>query len=79
MLCLQNSVNIQTTVSVVAVACIYIYIYVYTGNTNTSCYELTSIYGHDTFLLDVNNVGTAVKVHVRSHDNHTNLIVMQLQ
>ena len=27
-----------------------------------SYYELTSIYGHDTFLLDVNNVGTAVKV-----------------
>ena len=25
-------------------------------------YELTSIYGHDTFLLDINNVGVAVKV-----------------
>ena len=25
-------------------------------------YELTSKYGHDTFLLDINNVGVAVKV-----------------
>ena len=33
-----------------------------TGNTKTSYYELNSIYGHDTFMLDVNNVGTAVKV-----------------
>ena len=36
----------------------------FTGNKRTSYYELTSVYGHDTFLLDVNNVGTAVKVHV---------------
>ena len=27
-------------------------------------YELNSIYGHDTFLLDINNVGAAVKVGV---------------
>ena len=25
-------------------------------------YELSSIYGHDTFLLDVHNLGVAVKV-----------------
>lgn len=40
-------------------------------------YELTSIYGHDTFLLDVNNVGAAMKVRERaaqysfSHHSHT--------
>lgn len=32
------------------------------GNQRTSYYELTSLFGHDTFLIDVNNVGTAVKV-----------------
>ena len=32
------------------------------GNTRTTYYELNSIYGHDTFLLDVNNIGTALKV-----------------
>lgn len=37
------------------------------GNTKTSYYELNSIYGHDTFMLDVNNVGTAVKVHTQPH------------
>ncbi|CAI8039165.1 Serine O-succinyltransferase [Geodia barretti] len=36
------------------------------GNRNTTYYELTSIYGHDTFLLDVMNVGTAVKGHLES-------------
>ena len=25
-------------------------------------YELTSMYGHDTFMLDVNDVGMAIKV-----------------
>ena len=25
-------------------------------------YELNSVYGHDTFLLDLNGVGAAVKV-----------------
>uniref|UniRef100_H2YKH9 AB hydrolase-1 domain-containing protein n=2 Tax=Ciona savignyi TaxID=51511 RepID=H2YKH9_CIOSA len=31
------------------------------GNGNVTYYELNSIYGHDTFLLDLNSVGTAVK------------------
>ncbi|XP_039248993.2 uncharacterized protein LOC120326722 [Styela clava] len=31
------------------------------GNNAVTYYELNSIYGHDTFLLDVNSVGTAVK------------------
>lgn len=34
-------------------------------------YELTSIYGHDTFLLDVNNVGAAMKVRVLVPYAHT--------
>ena len=31
------------------------------GNQKVTFYELSSIYGHDTFLLDVNNVGVAMK------------------
>ncbi|CAF0807005.1 unnamed protein product, partial [Didymodactylos carnosus] len=31
------------------------------GNQNVTFYELNSIYGHDTFLLDVNGVSTAMK------------------
>lgn len=34
----------------------------FTGNTKTAFYELNSVYGHDTFMLDLNNVGAAVKV-----------------
>jgi hypothetical protein len=33
-----------------------------TGNNSVTFYELNSIYGHDTFLLDVVAVGAAVKV-----------------
>lgn len=32
------------------------------GNKYVKFYEINSLYGHDTFLLDVNNVGAAVKV-----------------
>ena len=32
------------------------------GNEKITYYEINSIYGHDTFLLDLNNVGAAVKV-----------------
>nr|KAG5712478.1 hypothetical protein BaRGS_011452 [Batillaria attramentaria] len=32
------------------------------GNDAVTYYELNSIYGHDTFLLDLNGVGAAVKV-----------------
>ena len=34
------------------------------GNDQTTYYELTSIYGHDTFMLDVRNVGMAIKVQI---------------
>ena len=37
-----------------------------TGNNSVTYYELPSIYGHDTFLLDVVAVGAAVKVRLRS-------------
>lgn len=33
-----------------------------TGNDSVTFYELNSIYGHDTFLLDLNGVGAGVKV-----------------
>ncbi|XP_064395576.1 uncharacterized protein LOC135342697 [Halichondria panicea] len=36
------------------------------GNNSVTYYELTSIYGHDTFLLDVNNVGAAMKGYLES-------------
>ncbi|CAF0810834.1 unnamed protein product [Didymodactylos carnosus] len=32
-----------------------------TGNEHVTFYELNSIYGHDTFLLDINGVSTAIK------------------
>ena len=35
-----------------------------TGNEHVSYYELNSIYGHDTFLLDVNGVGGAIRGHL---------------
>lgn len=34
------------------------------GNENVTYYELDAVYGHDTFLLDVRNVGRAVKGHI---------------
>eukprot|EP00123_Amoebidium_parasiticum_P021440 comp6728_c0_seq1/m.2505 comp6728_c0_seq1/g.2505 ORF comp6728_c0_seq1/g.2505 comp6728_c0_seq1/m.2505 type:complete len:442 (-) comp6728_c0_seq1:251-1576(-) len=35
-----------------------------TGNPSVTYYELDAMYGHDTFLLDVKNVGAAVKGHL---------------
>ncbi|KAF9362901.1 hypothetical protein BGX34_005287 [Mortierella sp. NVP85] len=35
-----------------------------TGNKNVTYYELDSMYGHDAFLLEVINVGSAVKGHL---------------
>ena len=35
---------------------------IFTGNEAVTFYELNSIYGHDTFLLDLNGVGAGVKV-----------------
>jgi len=32
------------------------------GNNAVTYYELNSIYGHDTFLLDLNGVGAGIKV-----------------
>ncbi len=34
------------------------------GKTPVTYYELDSMYGHDTFLIDVRAVGAAVKGHV---------------
>lgn len=44
---------------------------IFSGNTKVTYYELNSIFGHDTFLLDQNNVGAAIKVH-----NISNYIVL---
>lgn len=38
-----------------------------TGNDCVTYYELNTLYGHDTFLIDVNAVGAAVKGHLE-HD-----------
>ncbi|CAG8451247.1 17581_t:CDS:2 [Acaulospora morrowiae] len=34
------------------------------GNNNVTYYELDSMYGHDTFLIDLTNVGSAIKGHL---------------
>lgn len=34
------------------------------GNQSVTYYELDSIYGHDTFLIDVVNIGAAIKGHL---------------
>ena len=38
-----------------------------TGNSKVVYFELNSLYGHDTFLLDVNSVGSAIKVRIIFH------------
>eukprot|EP00055_Hartaetosiga_balthica_P010560 m.45454 g.45454 ORF g.45454 m.45454 type:complete len:486 (+) comp7222_c0_seq2:113-1570(+) len=38
-----------------------------TGNNNVVYYELDALYGHDTFLIDTNTVGAAMKGHLE-HD-----------
>jgi homoserine O-acetyltransferase len=37
------------------------------GHQQVTYYELDSIFGHDTFLIDVVNVGAAVKGHLEGH------------
>lgn len=34
------------------------------GNTKVNYFELDSLYGHDTFLIELNSVGAAVKGHL---------------
>ena len=36
------------------------------GNHSVTYYELPSIFGHDTFLLDVNAVAAAIKVSIKA-------------
>ncbi|KAJ2683825.1 Serine O-succinyltransferase [Coemansia spiralis] len=38
------------------------------GNTKVTYYELDAMYGHDTFLIDVVNVGAAIKGHLENSD-----------
>jgi homoserine O-acetyltransferase len=38
------------------------------GNNDVTYYELDSMYGHDTFLIDLTNVGSAVKGHLEFVD-----------
>ncbi|KAJ2814015.1 homoserine O-acetyltransferase [Coemansia furcata] len=38
------------------------------GNTRVTYYELDAMYGHDTFLIDVVNVGAAIKGHLENSD-----------
>ena len=37
------------------------------GNAHVTFFELNSIFGHDTFLLDINGVSTALKVRDACH------------
>uniref|UniRef100_A0A0B7A6S9 AB hydrolase-1 domain-containing protein n=1 Tax=Arion vulgaris TaxID=1028688 RepID=A0A0B7A6S9_9EUPU len=41
------------------------------GNEQVTFYELNSIYGHDTFLLDLNGVGAAVKGFLETEQRQT--------
>jgi homoserine O-acetyltransferase len=36
------------------------------GNNNVTYYELATKFGHDTFLIDLVNVGGALKGHLES-------------
>ncbi|KAJ2325237.1 homoserine O-acetyltransferase, partial [Coemansia sp. RSA 2673] len=36
------------------------------GNSRVTYYELDAMYGHDTFLIDVVNVGAAIKGHLEN-------------
>ncbi|KAJ1917527.1 homoserine O-acetyltransferase [Mycoemilia scoparia] len=36
------------------------------GNSRVTYYELDALYGHDTFLIDVTNVGAAIKGHLEN-------------
>lgn len=37
------------------------------GNDKVTFYELGTIYGHDSFLIDTTNIGSAVKGHLEIH------------
>ena len=37
-----------------------------TGNRWVTHYDLDAIYGHDTFLIDIQNVGAAIKGHLET-------------
>lgn len=36
------------------------------GNKNVTYYELDAMYGHDTFLIDIVNIGGAIKGHLEN-------------
>eukprot|EP00051_Salpingoeca_urceolata_P017330 m.235264 g.235264 ORF g.235264 m.235264 type:complete len:183 (-) comp18923_c0_seq17:252-800(-) len=42
------------------------------GNKHVTYYELDAIYGHDTFLIDVVSVGSAIKGHLEHSHQHQN-------
>ncbi|GFN92855.1 homoserine o-acetyltransferase [Plakobranchus ocellatus] len=44
------------------------------GNEQVTFYELNSIYGHDTFLLDLNGVGAAVKGFLETDQKNVGII-----
>ncbi|XP_072014699.1 serine O-succinyltransferase-like [Amphiura filiformis] len=47
------------------------------GNTAVTYYELDSLYGHDTFLLDLSNVGSAVKGQLETKLTQTGIVRKQ--
>jgi len=42
------------------------------GNQQVKYYELDADYGHDTFLIEIDVVGAAIKGHLEHHDLVTN-------
>ena len=49
------------------------------NGTPTTYYELPSLYGHDTFLLDIHGVGTAIKVHGKQKFSKFSQSLLQTQ
>ncbi|XP_059140375.1 uncharacterized protein LOC131928379 [Physella acuta] len=44
------------------------------GNQQVTFYELNSLYGHDTFLLDLNGVGAAIKGFLETEQRETGIL-----
>ncbi|KAI8619780.1 Alpha/Beta hydrolase protein [Chytriomyces sp. MP71] len=53
------------------------------GNASVTYVEIDGVFGHDTFLVDVDNVGEAIRAHLDGHQAHgkesTNLVGLRLK
>ena len=49
------------TIDLYIIWVVYNILHLFTGNQNVTFFELDSVMGHDTFLLDLTSIGHAVK------------------